>query len=621
MATIKELLEKGEKEQAKALIPNTELEKLYEALIWAIGKKDYEMVELFCQSLTKTEWLGRALGYASSKFGDAESVKLLLKAGANVNYCDGFGTPLITAAKAGNVDIIQLLAEAGANLNYQDPDFKNTALHEAVRINKIAAVKKLVELGADVKIKNRDDQTPINLTRMNIELRKFLEEAAQTQEDSVHNNPELEIVRQAFKNPQAEQKYQNALAIENMTMKTKKALQIINEALALEEHPDIYLFRGQIHDKLGQSEKAILDYSKAIELAPHRYEGYFGRGKNLSRDYQFQKALADFDKAIQLNPCSETFDQRGRYFFLKGDQYEASIKDFTRAIDINDFKDDIYLAEAYSNRADCYDQLGKHDLASADRKISEEITQNEEDFTFREPNEIWIKIKALLCIHPLDYIGLQIDPLPESKTIQPCQSKLGGKPYLPTGFEFPKDSKGNSLAFLAQINFAEMPELKGYPENGLAQFYINMDSEEAKVIYFPDIDTVKDDTAAENTDFKELVSNEYRIKFNGLDSSYPYPNDHYFYQITQEYQPFDDEIEELQRKNEGHRIGGYAFFCQEDPRSEEYRDYIQLLQIDELENEAPFTLWGDSGAGHFFIHPDDLKKCDFSKVLFYWDCY
>ena len=31
-------------------------------------------------------------------------------------------------------------------------------------------------------------------------------------------------------------------------------------------------------------------------------------------------------------------------------------------------------------------------------------------------------------------------------------------------------------------------------------------------------------------------------------------------------------------------------------------------------------MWGDYGVANFFIHPDDLAKKDFPKVLYNWDC-
>lgn len=71
-----------------------------------------------------------------------------------------------------------------------------------------------------------------------------------------------------------------------------------------------------------------------------------------------------------------------------------------------------------------------------------------------------------------------------------------------------------------------------------------------------------------------------------------------------------------------HQVGGYPYFTQEDPRDyseNNYQDYTELLfQLDsDDENEI---CWGDVGIGNFFIRPEDLKKRDFLKVLYTWDC-
>lgn len=46
-------------------------------------------------------------------------------------------------------------------------------------------------------------------------------------------------------------------------------------------------------------------------------------------------------------------------------------------------------------------------------------------------------------------------------------SRVGGIPYLPLDTEFPVDSNGIPLKLLAQLNFAQMPPLEGYPQTGL----------------------------------------------------------------------------------------------------------------------------------------------------------
>jgi uncharacterized protein YwqG len=70
--------------------------------------------------------------------------------------------------------------------------------------------------------------------------------------------------------------------------------------------------------------------------------------------------------------------------------------------------------------------------------------------------------------------------------------------------------------------------------------------------------------------------------------------------------------------NTGHKIGGYAEYTQEDPRTDTpaFDAYVQLMQIDSDEE----IMWGDAGIAHFYIDPADLAKKDFSKVMYYWDC-
>ena len=62
---------------------------------------------------------------------------------------------------------------------------------------------------------------------------------------------------------------------------------------------------------------------------------------------------------------------------------------------------------------------------------------------------------------------------PESdRTPGPTDSKFGGDYYLPAGGEV------SELEFLAQINFAQVPRLKGFPERGLLQFFLCTGSDE-----------------------------------------------------------------------------------------------------------------------------------------------
>ena len=82
----------------------------------------------------------------------------------------------------------------------------------------------------------------------------------------------------------------------------------------------------------------------------------------------------------------------------------------------------------------------------------------------------------------------------------------------------------------------------------------------------------------------------------------------------------------IEFSNEGHSIGGYPLFIQEDPRQydEEKEEYnVMLLQVDSefVEGERRYLIiWGDCGIANFFIREKDLKAQDLSNILYNWDC-
>jgi ankyrin repeat protein len=91
--------------------------------------------------------LFRPLSFAASH--GAEPVRMLLKAGANVNWANPDGrTALISAAAAGDEETIRLLLDAGANPNAEDKD-GHTAYWHALDCNNGKAAELLARLTTD----------------------------------------------------------------------------------------------------------------------------------------------------------------------------------------------------------------------------------------------------------------------------------------------------------------------------------------------------------------------------------------------------------------------------------------------------------------------------------------
>lgn len=83
-----------------------------------------------------------------------------------------------------------------------------------------------------------------------------------------------------------------------------------------------------------------------------------------------------------------------------------------------------------------------------------------------------------------------------------ADSHLGGVPYVPHDGQIPADCNGSQLWLCAQINFAQMPHMAGFPESGLLQIFLedwhfgdfglesgpNMEQDYWRVVYYPEID-------------------------------------------------------------------------------------------------------------------------------------
>ncbi|MBL8226930.1 MAG: DUF1963 domain-containing protein [Bryobacterales bacterium] len=216
-------------------------------------------------------------------------------------------------------------------------------------------------------------------------------------------------------------------------------------------------------------------------------------------------------------------------------------------------------------------------------------------------------------------------------------SRVGGKPFLPQSTPYPHNEAGDPLLFLAQVNFSQMPKLDGFPASGLLSFFIGTDEmygldleqpdkqDGFRVLYFSK-SQLED---APRTDFGflnhlgEIMSplaepfQPRKMHFHIVEEALSL-TDYRFAQVTG-IDPFAEEAEEidLDCDGTGHKVGGYASFTQEDPRTDlEGEPYELLLQLDmDLD-----LMWGDSGVGNFFIRPSDLAKLDFTRVLYNWDC-
>jgi len=223
-------------------------------------------------------------------------------------------------------------------------------------------------------------------------------------------------------------------------------------------------------------------------------------------------------------------------------------------------------------------------------------------------------------------------------------SKFGGLPYFPVGQELPKDTNGKTMRLLAQLNFSEIPKFTNYPAEGLLQFFIEeeeiygLDYDQPtsqkgwRVLFFENIDFEPRTDVAEvyATKWEEspLLVEPLALTF-AFSKDYPtYPSLEYYRDIQPlfeqvekgDYEDFLSDIYMDQGLSDGHKIGGFPYYTQNEIRElrNQFLDYQLLFQMD---SEDDKIMWGDVGVANFFIKKEDLIKRDFSKVLYNWDCH
>jgi tetratricopeptide (TPR) repeat protein len=96
-----------------------------------------------------------------------------------------------------------------------------------------------------------------------------------------------------------------------------------------------YTERGEVRYKLGEYQRSVDDYTRAIQIRPD-LEFYSNRGFSLTALQKYEQALNDFNHAIRLYPRSEG-DNGKRYYgrgivYLKLGKKEEAIRDLKVAV-------------------------------------------------------------------------------------------------------------------------------------------------------------------------------------------------------------------------------------------------------------------------------------------------
>lgn len=164
---------------------------------------------------------------------------------------------------------------------------------------------------------------------------------------------------------QAEQSQMRAICADNRTEPNLRISACTVVILKAKEAPGnlaiTYYNRGFGYQGTADYDRAIADYSKAIDLNPKFANAYNNRGTVYGIKGDHDRAIADFTKAIDLDPKdANAFNNRCFARAITG-QAQAALADCDTALRL---KPD--YADAFANRALAYYLLARYDEALAD---------------------------------------------------------------------------------------------------------------------------------------------------------------------------------------------------------------------------------------------------------------
>lgn len=166
----------------------------------------------------------------------------------------------------------------------------------------------------------------------------------------------------------------------------------------------VYYNRALARRTKGDREGALADYDEAIRLAPEECTTYFNRGLLREENGDPRGALEDFETLLRLDPRdAKTYVRRGILRARTGDE-ELATEDFTRAIEA-----DSTYAKAYYNRA-CMN-LKRGDTERALRDYDEAIRL--------DPNQACFYCNRGLARKTSGELDLAIDDFSKSLELDP----------------------------------------------------------------------------------------------------------------------------------------------------------------------------------------------------------
>lgn len=427
-------------------------------------------------------------------------------------------------------------------------------------------------------------------------------------------------------------------ANDNYTECIKKFTQLKEKAVTAEERRVVRFFTASCFKNTGNSNYAVTLYTELLA----EYPEYAPALSNLSVIYaekgDYRTAIAFAERALQSdrnNPfaytnlaasylqISET--EKAKLYAQKALEIKNNLRAAVSLLAIiYTLESDEQSAKKYTYRAIALGQ--SPDGLKASIENYKQLFAHKSDTELRVKK--WIERTGLPSIH----FTLDGD---SGKSI------IGGLINEPA----PVSEDGEKMRLLAAVFCSELPDNNLFPKHGVIRIYITPnDYFGADFDHFDKLNIQKNFRVLFDSDESVFVTSLYNEESEMFPVSGSYrprfysavdamtPEDYRFNSTVSEILT-DDETQDdywdddfiAKISSSGHKMGGYPTFTQTDPREDDinYAQYdTQLFQLDsDFSSDSCKVMFGDAGVANFLISSEKLKNCDFSDVLYTWDCY
>lgn len=158
----------------------------------------------------------------------------------------------------------------------------------------------------------------------------------------------------------------------------KEAIVTCTKAIELKPTENKYILRGKIYREIGNNQKSLIDFDKALDIEPEAYRAYYYRGTVKMAMGCYDDAVKDFEKTIEI--CPNYYDA---YIKIGMAKVETGQKDgmkyFNKVIKLSP-----ECADFYKLRFVARQKIIKREQVLKNLSLNKDINFDDEDKVFSE---------------------------------------------------------------------------------------------------------------------------------------------------------------------------------------------------------------------------------------------